>query len=117
SAPAAKTLAFGAGTGITIGSGGLIISGDRSVGNFSNASGTQTTINPSLTFNDGTANVEALINVRGTTTGILNGQIAANGLTKFGGGTLNITASQPGLAGNAVVNQGILQLFGPQTTN
>lgn len=116
SAATATTLAAGAGTGITIRSGGLIISGDASTGNFSNASGTQATINPSLTFNNGTSNIEALINVRSATTGILNGQIVANGLTKFGAGTLNITSNQPSLSGNVAINQGIIQAFGSQTT-
>lgn len=111
------TLATGAGgTGITIRSGGLIISGDATTGNFSNGSGTQATINPALTFNNGSTNIEALINVRNATTGVLNGQITANGLTKFGAGTLNITANQPGLAGDVAINQGIIQVFGPTTT-
>jgi hypothetical protein len=117
SAATATTLATGTGTGITIRSGGLIVSGDATPGNFSTAAGTQATINPSLTFNDGIGNIEALINVRTATTGILNGQVTANGLTKFGGGTLNITANQPNLGGAKSVNQGVLQLFGPTTTN
>jgi autotransporter-associated beta strand protein len=114
----------GANNTITIRSGGLIVSGDSTAGNFSTAAnptgGTfagTATINPNLIFNNGAGSIEALINVRGSHTGVIAGTISANGLTKFGPGTLNITANQPNLGGDKSVNQGVLQLFGPTTTN
>ena len=114
SAGTATTIATGGGTSIKIRSGGLIISGDGS-GGFSNGNGTQTTINPALNFNNGSS-VEALINVRANVTGTINGAITSAGLTKFGAGTLAVTAANSlGNSGaNTVsVNAGILQTNGP----
>jgi autotransporter-associated beta strand protein len=111
SAATATTLASGAGTSIALRSGGLIVSGDGTTGNFSTAAGTQATINPALIFNDGTNNIEALVNVRTGTTAILNGQVTANGFTKFGAGTAQLTAnSAASLSGPVSVNAGILDV-------
>jgi fibronectin-binding autotransporter adhesin len=117
-AASATTIANGAGTSIRIRSGGLIVSGDATSGNFSVGGGTQTTINPALNFNNGTANVEALINIRASTTGIVNGVVTAAGLTKFGAGTLYLTGSNAATqTGGINVNGGVLQLGGTATTN
>ncbi len=111
SAATATTLASGAGNQITLRSGGLIISGDTTTGLFSNGSGTTATINPALVFNDGVANIEALINVRTGTTGVLAGTITANGLTKFGAGTLQLRGSNGStISGPVSVNGGVLDL-------
>jgi autotransporter-associated beta strand protein len=105
------TIASGAGTSIRIRSGGLIVSGDTTTGFFSNASGAQTTINPALNFNDGTNNVEAKVNIRGATNAFVNGVVTANGLTKFGGGNLILSANNAtSLTGPVSVNQGTLEL-------
>ena len=105
----------GANTTITLRSGGLVISGDGSAGNFSTAASTAT-INPNLVFNSGAGVIEAVINARSGYTGVLNGQVTAAGLSKFGAGTLNLTANQAALTGTVSVNQGTLQLFGPTAT-
>ncbi len=105
----------GANTTITLRSGGLVISGDSSAGNFSTAASTAT-INPNLVFNSGAGVIEAVINARTGYTGVLNGQVTAAGLSKFGAGTLNMTANQTTLTGTVSVNQGTLQLFGPTAT-
>jgi autotransporter-associated beta strand protein len=111
SAATATTLASGAGNQITLRSGGLIISGDTTAGFFSNGSGTSATINPALVFNDGAANIEALINVRTGTTGVLAGTITANGLTKSGPGTLQLRgANLNTVSGPVTVNGGVLDL-------
>jgi autotransporter-associated beta strand protein len=70
------------------------------------------TIAPTVTFNDGTNNIEGVINTRSGGTLALTGVVTAASLTKFGAGTLNLSAANV-IPGTVAVNQGTLQLFGP----
>ncbi len=108
----------GANTTITLRSGGLIFSGDNLTGRYS-TDGTRTVnFAPNLVANDGTTNIEAVINTRNAYTANLTGTVTADGLTKFGAGTLNLFAnSAAGLSGNVYLNQGTVQSFGPTTTS
>lgn len=112
----------GANNTITLRSGGLLFSGDTSttgavIPSFSTTAGTAT-IQPNLVFNDGAANIEAVVYARTGYTGVLNGTITAAGFTKFGAGTINVTTNNSAtVTGTVSVNQGTLQLFGPTTTN
>jgi autotransporter-associated beta strand protein len=109
---AGTTIANGVGTAIVLRSGGLIISGDATGTNFSNSTGTVTaTINPALTFDGGIGSIEALVNARTGYTGVLAGTVTANGLTKFGAGTIQLNANNAAtLTGPISVNQGTLDL-------
>jgi autotransporter-associated beta strand protein len=106
----------GANTTVTLRSGGLIFSGDVSAGNFSNDGARTVNFGPNLVANNGTANIEALINVRNQFTANLGAQVTALNLTKSGAGLLSIAASQADLTGAISINQGTLQLFGPTAT-
>ncbi|HZJ13917.1 MAG TPA: autotransporter-associated beta strand repeat-containing protein, partial [Chthoniobacteraceae bacterium] len=94
----------GANSKITIRSGGLIANAP--------ANNTSLTIQPNLIFHNGTSNIEARIYTTNNGTGVanLNGSITANGITKFGTGTLNINVAQPDYASGWTVNAGTLQI-------
>jgi autotransporter-associated beta strand protein len=95
----------GANNAITLRGGGL---------NAANNTGT-VTIAPTVTFNDGAANIEGVINTRSGGTLALTGVVTAGSLTKFGAGTLNLSAANV-IPGNVAVDQGTLQSFGPTAT-
>lgn len=95
----------GANNTITLRSGGLNL---RNL-----ADNTTVTINPAVIANDGTNNVELLVNTTGGGTGRnyqIAGAVTANGLTKFGAGNLILAAANPNLTGTVAVNAGTLEL-------
>jgi hypothetical protein len=98
----------GAGTSIALRGGGL---------NANNSSGT-VTIAPAVNFQNSLgATAEGVIYNRSGGTLLLSGIVTANGLTKFGPGTLNLSANNgTALAGGISINQGTVQLFGPTAT-
>jgi autotransporter-associated beta strand protein len=81
---------------VTIRSGGLI--------GHANA----LTINSNLVFNDGAANVEALIHTGNTVN--INGTITADGIVKSGNANLSINVPQTGYSSGWTVNSGTLQI-------
>lgn len=125
--PTVYALKVGGGTGattintsgtndtITLRSGGLIFSGQQS-GAFSTEPGagqTRTiTFNPNLVANDGTLNIEAIINTRNAFTATIAGTVTSSGLTKFGAGTLILTNPANAITGTTYINQGTLELRG-----
>ncbi len=84
---------------LTLRSGGLILHGNT------------LTVQPNLIFHDGTNPIEARIFNSSTAT--LNGSISANGVTKFGNGTLNLNQPQPDYNKGWIVNAGVLQVNDP----
>lgn len=97
----------GANNTITIASGGLII------GSVNSSGGSTYTVNmnPNLVFGSIGTPVEALIYApsgsNGSTT-IINGNLTAAGVTKFGTGQVNIYSINPNISSTVVVNQGNL---------
>ncbi len=79
-------------TNITLRSGGLMSAANT------------VTVQPNLIFNDGTSNIEARISAISTM--VLQGQITANGVTKFGAGQLFVRVPQPNYASGWNINNG-----------
>jgi autotransporter-associated beta strand protein len=95
----------GASNTITIAGGGLILGS-------ANASGGSTytvVMNPNLVFGSTGTPVEGLLYVPAAGNGsntFVNGQITADGLTKFGPGQVNIQSINPNLTDPVVINEG-----------
>ncbi len=92
---------------ISIASGGLIVGSVNSSG----GSTYTVNVNPNLVFGSVGTPVEAMIYVpagaNGSTT-VLNGQITAAGLTKFGPGQVNIQGINPSISEAVVIHEGTL---------
>jgi fibronectin-binding autotransporter adhesin len=95
----------GANNTVTLRSGGL---------NLRNLTdNTTVTINPAVTANDGTNNIELLVNTVGGGTGrnyLIGGVITSANLTKFGAGNLILTNAANAITGTAAINAGTLEL-------
>ncbi|MDZ7619801.1 MAG: autotransporter-associated beta strand repeat-containing protein, partial [Patescibacteria group bacterium] len=102
----AQDINRGAGTKITIGSGGLIIGG------LATTTAATRTIAADLYFGNGTTAAEAFVYATSGWNGVLTGTITADGLTKFGAGTAIIRSdnSSTMTTGAVSVNRGSLQL-------
>lgn len=104
----ALRLGFGsiAGAPVTVRSGGLITNGTA-------------THTADFAFNNGSANVEAVVYASPATTTTLSGAVSAAGLTKFGNGTLYLTntALATSLAGTIAVQAGVLSVGADNVTD
>jgi autotransporter-associated beta strand protein len=92
----------GGGTQVTIGSGGFIAA----------ASITNTAV---LNFHNGITPIEALFYVASGTTTTASNSILANGVTKFGDGTLSLNLDQPAYASGWNLNRGAITVSGAST--